>query len=85
METFKLPFEFDDYEFKKMDGFDECIVGVVERFGCEPIICYDKNAILENLQKQGMSFAESIEYFEFNQLGSWVGDDTPCFLSMSLN
>ena len=25
-----------------MDGYDDCIAGVVERFGQPPIVCYDK-------------------------------------------
>ena len=31
--------------------------------------------------KDGMSEEESIEYFEYNQIGAWVGDTTPCFLT----
>ena len=65
----------------RMDGFNDCIVGSVERFGQEPIICYDKNKVLKKNMQDGMSEEESIEYFEYNQLGAWVGDTTPCFLT----
>jgi len=27
-----------------------------------------------------MTWEEAEEYFEFNQMGAWVGDSTPCFL-----
>jgi hypothetical protein len=28
----------------------------------------------------GASYEEAYEFFEFNQLGSWVGESTPCFI-----
>ena len=64
----------------KMDGFDDCIAGVIERIGQEPIICYDTNKVLDQMVKDGMTYEEAVEYFEYNQLGSWVGERTPCFL-----
>jgi hypothetical protein len=64
----------------KMDGFDDCIAGVIERIGQEPIICYDKTKVLDQMVKDGMTYEEAVEYFEYNQLGAWVGERTPCFL-----
>lgn len=64
-----------------MDGYDDCIVGVIERFGQLPIVCYDREKILLKLQQNGMSDFEAFEFYEFNQLGAWVGDRTPCFLT----
>ena len=28
-----------------------------------------------------MEYEEAIEYFEFNVVGAWVGDNTPVFIS----
>ena len=28
-----------------------------------------------------MSEEEAYEYFEFNQMGAWMGEGTPCFLN----
>jgi hypothetical protein len=64
-----------------MDGYDDCIVGIVERFGMEPIVCYDKDKVLQRHRDDGMIYEEAIEFFEYNQLGAWVGDRTPCFIS----
>jgi hypothetical protein len=64
-----------------MDGYDDCIAGVVERFGQEPIICYDKNKVLCRLEADGMDEEEALDFFYFNQIGAWMGDSTPCFLS----
>jgi len=66
-----------------MDGYDNCIVGIVERFGQPPIVCYNKTKILEMLVMDGCSHEEAEEYFEFNQLGASVGDSTPCFITFT--
>jgi hypothetical protein len=29
----------------------------------------------------GMTYDEAVEFFEFNVLGAWVGDETPAFYS----
>ena len=63
-----------------MDGYDDCIIGVCERFGQEPIIAYDKEKVINKLQTIGMDYDEAIEWYEFNQLGAWMGDSTPCFI-----
>ena len=64
----------------KMDGFDDCIAGVVERFGQEPIVCYDKSKVIDQMISEGMTEEEAVEFFEYNQIGAWVGERTPCFL-----
>lgn len=69
----------------KMDGYDDCIVGIVERAGQEPILCYDKEEVLRKLESQDMTRSESEEFFYYNQIGAWMGDSTPCFLSKELD
>ena len=64
-----------------MDGFDDCIAGVVQRYGQPTIICYDKEKVLEQVTDDGMTDEEAIEYFEYNQIGAWGGEQTPCFIS----
>ena len=72
---------FDIDEMMEMDGYSSCIVGVVERFGQPPIICYDKDMVVAKLMECGMDADEAYEYFEYNQIGAWVGEATPCFLT----
>jgi hypothetical protein len=70
----------------KMDGFDDCIEGVVERFGQIEILCYNKEKVIEKLMKKGeCTYTEALEYYEFNQLGAWVGEGTPCFLDKQID
>lgn len=68
-------------EMMFMDGYDDCIVGVVERYGMEPIVCYDKQKVFDKLVEGGMSEEDAEEWFYVNQIGAWVGPQTPCFLS----
>ena len=70
-------FSTEDHDLLIMDGFDDCIEGVVERFGQNPIVCYNKQKVLSVLEEE-MTSEEAYEWFEFNQIGAWVGDSTPC-------
>ena len=64
-----------------MDGFDDCIAGIVERSADAPITCYDREKVISSLMSQGMTEEQAEEYFSFNQIGSWIGDSTPYFLT----
>jgi len=48
---------------------------------------YDTDKVLQLLvYNDGMTYDDAVEFFEFNILGSWVGDETPAFFSKaSLN
>jgi hypothetical protein len=83
MKVVLLGFEDSEDEMLTMDGFDCCIVGVVERMGHPPIICYDREKVIKKHMEEGMSYDEAEEFFEFNQIGAWVGDSTPCFLTFA--
>ena len=66
----------------QLDGFDDCICGVVERFRMDTVLLYDTNRIIDKMiNEDGMTHFEALEYFDFNILGAWLGDGTPCFTS----
>ena len=65
---------------KLLDGHKNAELGVSIRFGQEPIMCYDYNIVIQNLINDGMTEEEATEFFDYNIIGSWVGDDTPCFI-----
>ncbi len=64
----------------RLTDFDDCIVGVVERFGQNAILCYSYEAVIRQLMKEGMTEEEAVEFYHYNQVGAYVGEDTPCFL-----
>ena len=68
--------DYDDENMLGMDGFDNCVVGVVLRFGTPPILCYSKKKVIGKLMRGGMSREGAEEFFEYNQ----IGDRTPCFI-----
>lgn len=68
-----------------LTGLDDCIVGVIERFGMEPVLLYDTRKVLAKLQKDGMTYEEALEYYSYNIIGGWFGDRTPAFLIEEMN
>jgi hypothetical protein len=61
-------------------GFEDCIVGVGERFGGPPVAVLDLEKMLTQLEKDGMTRDEAIEYFEFNILGAHIGNENPVYM-----
>jgi hypothetical protein len=70
----------DNFNTVEMDGYDDCIVGICYRYGQEDIVAYDLDKVLAKLVAEGCTQEEAEEFWEFNQLGAWVGDKTPCFI-----
>lgn len=63
------------------DGFEDAILGVAERCSKAPLVVYDARKCLEILERRdGMEPEEAVEFFQFNTLGAWVGENTPLFL-----
>ena len=71
-----------DPELMIADGWDEAIIGVVHRFGQEPVVLYDKGKILEEMISQGSTQEEAEEYFQYNIVGCWIGEKTPAFADL---
>jgi hypothetical protein len=64
----------------KLDGFDDCYLGLGESYGSSPALIYDESKIIEKLKQDGMDDEEAQEYFDFNILGSYLGEKMPIFL-----
>ncbi len=70
-----------DDELLFADGFDDAILGTVERCGQPPVVIYDRAKCLTILMtRDGLTADEAEEFFAFNTEGSWVGERTPGFL-----
>ena len=64
-------------------GFDDALIGYTTRFGYDMngIAIYDTDKCLDILmQRDNMSYEDAYDFFEYNVLGSWVGDKTPIFM-----
>ena len=65
----------------KLDGLDGAILGIVEEFGNGPRILYSKNKILNILsERDGMTWSEAEEFYDYNILGLYAGEQNPIFL-----
>ena len=62
------------------DGFDDALIGYIERAGMPSIACYDKYKCIDILAND-MPYEDAFEYFYFNVVGAYVGENTPCFLT----
>jgi hypothetical protein len=65
-----------------MDGYDDCILGLCERFGQETIVAYDYEKVIAQHMADGMDRDEAEEFLSFNQLGAGMGELTPCFITV---
>jgi len=53
-----------DEDLIKMTGFDDCILGICERFGQSDIVAYDKEKVIKKLMKMDkMTRLEAVEFF----------------------
>ena len=72
------------------DGFEDAFLGMCEVFGRPPLATYDRDKcieiIIESSESSGLTdeeaYDEAEEFFEFNVAGSWVGDNTPVYMTL---
>jgi hypothetical protein len=63
------------------DGLEHAFLGLLYRFNVlEPIACYDYQRVIQGFMADGMTEEEAHEHFEYNVIGAWVGERTPCYL-----
>jgi len=67
-------------EFLLMDGFDDCILGVVTHCGTDQFVIYDYDKVIAKNMSHGMTEEEAVEYFQFNQECAYLGEYTPGFV-----
>ena len=76
--------EYENEEALYADGFEEAYVGIIMRAGSPAVAGYDRGKCISILMnRDGMSHEEAEEFFSFNTLGAYVGENTPCFISFS--
>lgn len=78
-----LLFELEENECLVADGLEDALIGVSG--GTNPVAVYDIEKCLDILENQFKDESDepridAIEYFEFNVIGSYVGEKTPIFI-----
>jgi hypothetical protein len=63
----------------------DAVIGMVERFGMQPVVLLDREKCIEILMQDGMDRDDAEEFFSVNTIGSWMGEGTPCFATVDRN
>ena len=64
-----------------VDGFNDAIIGLAERINLGPVVAYDVDKMLEIMvERDKMTYEEAMEYFDYNILGAWMGENTPVYV-----
>jgi hypothetical protein len=75
--------EITEPSYIKADGFDDCLIGLGFKFGNRGTLIYDQAKVIQKLidDSEGkMTEDEAFEYYEFNILGAYVGENMPIFV-----
>lgn len=67
------------------DGWDEAVIGTTDSWcpgGQRTLrVVYDASRIVEiMITRDGMTYEEAVEFFDFNIAGAYVGERTPVFV-----
>lgn len=81
--NFEIISDMISKQFLCPEGFEEAVIGYVERCSQFPLVLLDTTKCLQILMKRdGMSETEAWKFFEFNILYAWIGEYTPCFATL---
>jgi len=75
--------QYPDIDLLFMDppDYDEAIIGVAESVGSKLAIAYDFDKVIEiNMKLADSNYEDAVEWYEYNQVGSYVGEHTPIFV-----
>jgi len=74
--------ENENEEALYADGFEEAFIGIVYRHALPPVAGYDISKCIEVLMRRdGMTNEEAWDFFGFNTLTAYVGENTPAFIN----
>ncbi len=63
------------------DGFEGAYLGQAKRCGQPPLASFSvKKCIQILMERDGMTYEEADEFFEFNVSGAWMGPGTPVWI-----
>ena len=69
------------------DGYEDAIIGIGGQHGSNTVVIYDKDKCIEILADQFVQedncedpYLEAIDYFDYNTLCAYVGENTPIFM-----
>jgi hypothetical protein len=71
----------DELLFMEQEYFDEAIIGVASNSVGMMAVAYSEPKVIDLLIKHDrMTPDEAMEYYQFNILGAYLGENTPVFI-----
>lgn len=71
-----------DEEILLADGFEEALIGYAEGAGIRTVAVYDRFQCIHILmERDGMTEEDAEDHFQYNVIGSYVGETTPIFIT----
>lgn len=67
---------YPEEQFLSADGFEDAIIGVYD----EKLVYSIVECLNILTKRDGMSYEEAIEHFDYNVRGSYVGEKTPIWV-----
>ena len=71
------------------DGFEEALIGIVRQFNrylalydyekCIDVLLCRKKEKCSACSMDNNCYEQAVEHMEFNVVGAWMGENTPCF------
>jgi|TARA_R100001244_G_scaffold114823_1_gene85095 hypothetical protein len=62
-------------------GMEEAFLGFSFRFNDGPLATYDRDKVMEiYIRDNKWTYEEALEWFDFNDIGAWVGEKTPVYM-----
>lgn len=74
--------QYPDEELLSADGFEDAVIGVAcLKVTGAMVLVYSRTKCIETLMtRDGMSYEEAMEYFDFNVEGAYMGEKTPIYV-----
>ena len=74
--------QYSDEELLSADGFEDCVIGVAyDKHVSTYRLVYSRSKCIDVLVKRdGMTYEEATEYFDFNVADAFVGRKTPIYV-----
>ena len=68
-----------------LTGLEDCIIGIVEEFGNGRRVLYSRQSIIQKLKERDlMTEEEAEEFYDYNILGLYAGEQNAVFLDMNI-
>ena len=68
-------------EGEEAEAFTKCMIGIIYGANISDRVCYDAEMVIDTLMEMhDWDYETANEWFDFNILGSYVGEGTPVFM-----